>query len=372
MFLDRGGEYLQSPHCRKQVLKLLEEGHEYLCRQEVPLKEVLPQAVLDIVDQWPRGLAQVIPELVDRLRDSKEVTVRLTAVILEQMELMKERGTLAWIGIGLYQYFNEYEEEIWRFVRQDIFPRLSEFLASPEIKGWMERSIREQSEAILSRPIGELAGGIKGEQLAQTGDWLADRLVNWLNGDDARVWVESFLLDRYQDLADKRVIDICAKYLNLKPEEVEGGLTTYGIGLLNSPAAARLLESVANSLVDRAGDYPIGRLGDRFSKETLVKVEKKATALVTGYLKEKIPTFWGHMDIQAIVKGRISDYSSRELVVMFQKVTMNSLYRIEIYGGVIGAFMGLFFGLANMRTDAFWLVAAVLAALAVLLYFAKK
>ncbi|MCL6559708.1 MAG: hypothetical protein K6U74_13115, partial [Firmicutes bacterium] len=57
---------------------------------------------------------------------------------------------------------------------------------------------------------------------------------------------------------------------------------------------------------------------------------------------------------------RIDSYSPKELVDMFQRVTLNNLQKIEIYGAVIGAVMGIFFGLANLRADAFWFIAGVL------------
>ena len=114
-------------------------------------------------------------------------------------------------------------------------------------------------------------------------------------------------------------------------------------------------------MVDEISHYRVGRLRDFFHPQTLEKIEKAAAGVATAYLKNQIPAFLAGLELKGIVKARIDGYSPKELVDMFQRVTMNNLQKIEIYGAVIGAVMGVFFGLANLRADAFWFIAGVLA-----------
>ena len=371
MFMDKVELYLIDPRFRQLTIDLMRYAHQSLSVQEIPLKEFLPQPLLDKINQWPAELAEILPELVSRLQENDEIMDRLTIVILDVLEHLKEQSGLARIGIGLFQFFSEYQKEVEMFVRRDMFPRMSEFLSSPEIKTWLEKSIREQAESILSRPVSDLANGITEPQLDAAGDWLAERLGLWLREASTRAWLHEFLLERYKDLADQRLDELFRRYARLEPEQVEDRLAGYGINLLNRPGAVNILESVAGSLIDGITSYPIGRLSDRLAPETLTRIEETAVGMITSYLQNKVPAFLEQIDLKAIVKEKIESYSTKELVEMFQKVTMNSLQKIEIYGAVIGAVMGIFIGLANLHTEAFGITAAALAAIVILLRMGK-
>ncbi|OPX90153.1 DUF445 family protein [Pelotomaculum sp. PtaB.Bin117] len=360
-FLENAAVYLSGPEFRDAASRLIEQAHVTLRGQTMPLRDVLPQPLKDKVAEWPARLAQVLPELIMRLRDNEEVQERLTAVILDIMEQLKGKGLLARVSIGLFQFFSEYRAEVESFVRNDMFPRLGEFLSSPEMRMRLEQYIREQADAILDRPVGELAGGLDPGQLAQASDWLAARLGGWLAGAGAQAWPNEFLLGRYRAMAGYTVAELCGRYAGVTPEKVEASLSRHGLDLLRRPVTMRFVRLAARSLVEEIAKYPVGRLRDRFSPETLEKVEVMSAGMITAYLKNKIPSFLEELDLKTIVKTRIESYSTRELVDMFQRVTMNSLQKIEIYGAVIGAVMGVFFGLANLRSDAFWFIAALLA-----------
>jgi len=353
--------YLLGPEFKGTALKLVEQLHGALCRQTVPLRDVLPRPLRDRVEEWPALLVQVLPELVQRLQDNREVQARLTAVILDMMEQVKERSSLARIGISLYQILGEYQSDVEQFVRCDMIPRLSEFLSSPEVRHWLEQYVREQADKVLDRPVGELAGGLDPAQVAQAGDWLAGHLGIWLAGAEVQAWLGGFLRDCYRALAGCTVAELGVKYAGVKPEEVEALLARHGLDLLRQPVTLRFVRLAARSLVEEIAAYRVGRLRDRLSPSALEKIETVLAGLVTAYLKSKIPAFLGGLDIKGIVKARIEGYSPGELVDMFQRVTMNNLQKIEVYGAVIGAAMGVFFGLANLYAGAFWFIAVVLA-----------
>ncbi|MDF9409803.1 DUF445 family protein [Pelotomaculum isophthalicicum JI] len=370
-FLEDAAVYLSGPEFRDAAVRLIGQAHSTLCGQAMPLRDVLPQPLQDKMAEWPARLAQVLPELIMRLRDNEEVLERLTAVILDIMEQLKGKGLLARVGIGLFQFFSEYRAEVESFVRNDMFPRLGEFLSSPEMRIRLEQYVREQADAILDRPVGELASGLDPGQLAQASDWLAGRLSGWLAGADAQAWLGEFLLGRYRAMAGCTVAELCGRYAGVTPEKAEASLAHHGLDLLRQPVTVRFVRLAARSLVEEIAKYPVGRLRDRFSGDTLEKVEVMIAGMITAYLKNKIPSFLEELDLKAIVRTRIESYSTSELVDMFQRVTMNSLQKIEIYGAVIGAVMGVFFGLANLRADAFWFIAALLAFVIGMLRFVK-
>jgi len=353
--------YLSGPDFKDAALNLIERLHRSLCKQTVPLREVLPLPLRDKVAEWPALLVQVLPELIRRLQDDREVQERLTAAILDIMEQIKEKSSLARIGISLYQLFSEYQSDVERFVRYDMFPRLSSFLSSPEVRQWLERYIKEQADKVLDRPVGELACGLDPVQIEQAGDWLAGNLGGWLAGAGVHTWLGEFLQGRYCALAGCTLAELAVQYAGVDLEEVEASLVRQGLDLLRRPVTLRFVRLAARSLMEEIAAYRVGRLRDRLSPAMLEKIETVLAGLVTAYLKSKIPAFLGGLDLKGIVKARIESYSPRELVEMFQRVTMNNLQKIEIYGAVIGAVTGVFFGLANLHAGAFWFIAAVLA-----------
>jgi uncharacterized membrane protein YheB (UPF0754 family) len=180
-------------------------------------------------------------------------------------------------------------------------------------------------------------------------------------GADTRAWLEEFLVERYRTMTGCTVVALLTRYTGTKPAEVEAILVGQGLDLLRQPVTLRFVRQAARSIVEEISHHRVGRLRDLFHPQTLEKVEKAAVGVLTSYLKSQIPAFLAGLDLKAIVKARIDAYSPKELVDMFQRVTMNNLQKIEIYGAVIGAVMGVFFGLANLRADAFWFIAVVLA-----------
>lgn len=370
--LEKAAAYLGTPESRGTAARLLEQARSALSQQEMPLRDVLPQELPEQAIKWLSGiLVQVLPEVVMGLRNNKELLERLTTLILEIMEHLKERGLLARVGIGLFQYFSEYRAEVRIMVRDEIFPRLSEFLTSPETREWWEQSIREQVEMFLRRPLGGLINDINWAQLTQAGDQLVAGLAERLAGAEAQVSLHRLLLNRYHAIAECTIAELWERYVGVAPEKVEALLVRYGFDLLRRPEAAGLVRQTAGALVEGVARYPLGSLRDLFTPETLAKAESSAAELLTAYLKRIIPSFLGEIDLQTIVRRKIESYSTGELVDMFQRVTMNSLQKIELFGAVIGAAMGVFFGLANLRADAFWFIAAVLAFIIGLLRFAK-
>ncbi|OPY57628.1 MAG: hypothetical protein A4E55_01556 [Pelotomaculum sp. PtaU1.Bin035] len=353
--------YVSGTEFKAGLLGLIEHLHGFLCKQTIPLREVLPRPLKDQAAGWPALLARVLPELVKRLQDNEEILERLTVAILDALERFKEKGSMARIGISLYQYFSEYRTDVKRFVHNEMFPRLGGFLSSPEAQLWLERYIRDQADRFLGRRVGDLAKGIGPEYVAQVNDVLAASLGNWIAGADARNWLGEVLLGRYRDMAGCTLAGLAGRFTVIDPEELEALLASQGLDLLRQPVTRRFVRLAARSLVERIADYKVGRLRDRLSPAALEKIEDVSVELVTFYLKSKVPAFLDGLDLKEMVKARIDSYSPGELVAMIQRVTVNNLQKIEIYGAVIGTVMGVFFGLANLRADAFWFIAAVLA-----------
>lgn len=352
--------YLEDPGFKETLWALLEEQYQALCGLETPLGEVLPGPVREKIGEWPARLVQVLPVLVQRLRDNEELLGKLTEVILDTMEQLKEKGLLARIGIDLYQFFNNYKRDIRIFVKQEMFPRLAGFLSSAEVQAWLERYIREQTDRLLEQPAGELARGLSREQLARTKDWLEENLREWAASPAVQDWLKEFIMERYRRLAGYPLADLADRYAGLRLEEVEKMLARQGFELMRQPATLRFVRLSARSLVEAFASYPVGRLRNRLHPDTLEKVEAAVADLVIAYLQSQIPAFLGGLDIKGIARTKIEGYSPKELVDMFRQVTMNNMQKIEIYGALIGAFMGVFFGLANLRGDAFWLISAAL------------
>lgn len=364
--------YFAGPEFKDSVLDLT--GRQYLALRDytATLREVLPWPVKEKIEEWPAGLVQVLPELVQRLQENEEFQSRLTAVILNILEDLKEKGLLARVGIGLYQFFNDYRDDVENFVRSDMIPRLSGFLNSPDVKVWLEQYIREQADKILDRPVGELVRELSESQVERFKEWLAANLSRWMGDPGVRTCLGEFMLGRYRVLAGCTVAELVDRFAGFGKAEVESALAGQGLSLLRQPVTLRFVRLAARSLVEEIAGYRIGRLGSRISPVTLEKIESTTVGLVSYYLKSQIPAFLAGLDLKDIVKSRIEAYSPKELVDMFQRVTMNNLQKIEIYGAAIGFIMGVFFGLANLRADAFWFITAVLAGMIALIRWGRK
>ncbi len=94
--------------------------------------------------------------------------------------------------------------------------------------------------------------------------------------------------------------------------------------------------------IERLLVAPIGRIGDHLPEQTVEKASVALTERITSAARERLPTAIAEFDIGRIVQNKVSDYPVQKLEDLVLSVAQQHLKKIEVFGALIGLFLGLF------------------------------
>ena len=120
-----------------------------------------------------------------------------------------------------------------------------------------------------------------------------------------------------------------------------GSLSRALLGVLSREDTARTINNILTAQIERLLIAPIGRIGDHLPEKS---VERASTALVeriTVAARERLPHAIAEFDIGGIVREKVSNYPIQKLEDLVLSVSKQHLKKIELFGAVIGLFLGL-------------------------------
>ena len=86
---------------------------------------------------------------------------------------------------------------------------------------------------------------------------------------------------------------------------------------------------------------PIGRLGDHVSEHAITRAREALVERITAAARERLPTAIAEFDVGGLVRKKVSDYPIEKLEALVLSVAQHHLKTIELFGAVIGFFIGV-------------------------------
>ena len=126
--------------------------------------------------------------------------------------------------------------------------------------------------------------------------------------------------------------------------DIEQAKNLLNRGLLNLLArddTARTVNAVLSSQVERLLIAPIGRLGDHVSQNSLQKASSALVERITLVARERLPLAIAEFDVGGLVRKKVSDYPIEKLEELVLSVAQHHLKTIELFGAIIGFFIGV-------------------------------
>src|SRR6185295_9131815 len=131
---------------------------------------------------------------------------------------------------------------------------------------------------------------------------------------------------------------------HVDPESIERGkrfLTKSLLGLISQGDTARTINAILTSQVDRLLVAPIGRLGDHLSENAVRRASSALVERITAAARERLPTAIAEFDVGGLVRKKVSDYPTEKLEALVLSVAQHHLKTIELFGAIIGLFIGV-------------------------------
>jgi len=311
---------------------------EDLAGSQATLAETLtPETISFIKDRIDSHVPPIVHHLAE-IATSQNTRKPIGALIkLEVDEYYQQLSLLKKIFISRERIHREVDE----LVNKTLPRRVEEYLRGPAFEQEAEAFLNATIDTVMARPLNDLIGQLESDNFERLKDQITNRLLTMIRSEGLSQSVAAYFSDAVEKFRPQSWGEALQQ---LDPELIGRGknfLSRSLLALLARDDTARTVNAILTSQVERLLIAPIGRLGDHVSRHS---VEKASTALVeriTIAARERLPVAIAEFDVGGLVRKKVSDYPIEKLEALVLSVAQQHLKTIELFGAVIGFFIGV-------------------------------
>jgi uncharacterized membrane protein YheB (UPF0754 family) len=309
-----------------------------LARSDATLAETFtPETVAFIKERIDSQVPPIVHHLAD-IATSQNTRKQIGALIkrevddyYEQLSLIKK------IFISRERIHREVDE----LVNKTLPTRIEEYLRGPAFEQEAEAFLNATIDNVLARPLNVLVGQIESEKFDSIKREIANRIIELIKSEELSVSVSTYVREAIERFRPQTLGEALQ---HVDPDLVETArhfLTRSLIGLLSRDDTARTINAVLSSQIERLLVAPIGRLGDHVSRNSMERASRALVQRITQAARERLPTAIAEFDVGGLVRRKVSDYPIEKLEELVLSVAKHHLKTIELFGAVIGFFIGV-------------------------------
>lgn len=323
---------------------------EELAGSRATLAEVFtPEAVAIIKERIDAQLGPIAEHLAE-IASNKKTRTQIGALIKREVD--EYYGQLSFFK-KIFVSRERIHGEVDEMVNKTLPRRVQEFLRGEAFAQEAEVFLDSMIDNVLARPINELVGTIAPEKLELIKEQIATRILAIARGAELSKTVSAYTTDA---LARIRPHTIRALLEHASPDSaarLKSFLSRALLGVLAREDTARTINAILSAQIERLLIAPIGRISDHLPAQTVARASNALTERITSVARERLPVAIKEFDIGQIVRTKVSNYPVEKLEALVLSVAQQHLRKIELFGAVIGLFLGLsqaiYFGIKYYR-----------------------
>jgi uncharacterized membrane protein YheB (UPF0754 family) len=323
---------------------------EELAASRATLAEVFtPDAVAIIKERIDAQLGPIAEHLAE-IASNKKTRTQIGALIKHEVD--EYYGQLSFFK-KIFVSRERIHGEVDEMVNKTLPRRVQEFLRGEAFATEAEVFLDSMIDNLLARPINELVGTIAPEKLELIKEQVATRILAIARGEELSKTVSAYTSDA---LARVRPHTIRALLEHASPDSaarLKNFLSRALLGVLAREDTARTINSILSAQIERLLIAPIGRISDHLPEQTVARASDALTERITSAARERLPVAIKEFDIGGIVRNKVASYPGEKLEALVLSVAQQHLRKIELFGAIIGLFLGLsqaiYFGLKYYR-----------------------
>jgi uncharacterized membrane protein YheB (UPF0754 family) len=338
-FVEERFHNLVSEEVFKQKVREFISGRlDDLARSNATLADTFtPETVTFIKDR----LDQQVPPIVHHLADiatSQNTRQQMGALIKREVDdYYQQLSLIKKIFISRERIHREVDE----LINKTLPKRVEEYLRGPAFAQEAEAFLNSTIDNLLARPLNEIIGQIEPEKFELMKTQVADRILELAQSPELTRSVSAYVKDA---LVSLRSQTLGAALERINPESgarLKNFLTTSLLDILSHDNTARTINAVMTAQIERLLIAPIGRLGDHLSENSVKRASSALVERITTAARERLPTAIAEFDVGGLVRNKVSDYPIEKLESLVLSVASQHLKTIELFGAVIGFFIGV-------------------------------
>jgi uncharacterized membrane protein YheB (UPF0754 family) len=193
----------------------------------------------------------------------------------------------------------------------------------------------------MARPLNELIGQIDPIKFEELKAQIASRLVEILRSEVLFTSISVHFSDGIDGLFPQTIGSVMQQIDSRSLDQAKGFLTRGLLNLLAHEQTARTINAILSSQVERLLIAPIGRLGDHVSENAMQRASSALVERITEAARERLPVAIAEFDVGGLVRKKVSDYPNEKLEELVLSVAQQHLKTIELFGAIIGFFIGV-------------------------------
>lgn len=296
-----------------------------------------PEAIAFIKDRIDQQVPPIVHHLAD-IATSQTTRKQIGALIKHEVDDYYEHLSLI---KKIFISRERIHREVDDLVNKTLPTRVEDYLRGPAFEQEAEGFLNATIDNVMARPLDELIGQIDVTKLDELKDQIASRLVEILRSEVLFTSLSINLTDGIDRLFPQTIGSVMQQLDSRTIDQAKRFLTRGLLSLLAHDQTARTINAILSSQVERLLIAPIGRLGDHVSQNAMQRASSALVERITLAARERLPVAIAEFDVGGLVRKKVSDYPMEKLEELVLSVAQHHLKTIELFGAIIGFFIGV-------------------------------
>ena len=342
-----------------QILHFVEERFQQLVREqgfEQQVRDFVAGRLNDLAHSNATLAETFTPETVGFIKE--RIDQQVPPIVQHLADIATSQNTRKQIGALIKREVDDYYEQLSLFkkifisrerihrevdelVNKTLPRRIEEYLRGPAFEQEAEAFLNSTIDNLTSRPLNEIIGQIEPEKLKMIQAQVAERILELAQSPELFRSLSAYIADALERLRPQTLGSALER---LNPESASRLKHFITSGLLNILAredTARTINAIMSSQIERLLVAPIGRLGDHLPDDSLARAREALVERITAAARERLPAAIAEFDVGSLVRRKVSEYPIEKLESLVLSVAQHHLKTIELFGAIIGFFIGV-------------------------------
>jgi len=321
-----------------KVHTFVSERLDELTRTDATLAQMFSaETVALIKDRVDQQVQPIVHHLAD-IVTSKNTRMQIGGLIKREVDDYYEHlSFIKKIFISRERIYREVDD----LVHTTLPRRVEEYLRGTAFAQEATVFLNSTIDNFMTRPLNEMIGQVSSEKFETIKQQAAARLVAMARSPELASSVSGYLNGALGRFRPQTLRELLA---TLNPESaprVKEFLTQSLVAVLARDDTAQTINAILNSQIEKFLEAPIGRLGDHMPAGAMEKAGAALTEKITAAARERLPAAIAEFDVGGLVRRKVSDYPLDKLEELVMLVAEHHLKKIELFGAVIGFWIGL-------------------------------
>jgi uncharacterized membrane protein YheB (UPF0754 family) len=312
---------------------------------------------LDELSHSDATLAETFtPETVAFIKD--RIDQQVPPIVHHLAEIATSQTTRKQIGGLIKKEVDEYYEQLSLFkkifisrerihrevdelVNKTLPKRVEEYLRGPAFEQEAETFLNATIDKVLARPLDELIGQFDSIRFGDLKSQISNRLIEILRSEALSTSISIHFSDAVDRLRPQTLGEVMQQLDSNSATQAKAFLTKSLLSLLSRDDTARTINAILSAQIERLLIAPIGRLGDHVSRGAMERASSALVERITEVARERLPFAIAEFDVGGLVRKKVSDYPLAKLEELVLSVAQQHLKTIELFGAIIGFFIGV-------------------------------